>query len=210
MPLMEIDNGEARRGILFDLHQRIAEQLQRPLQQRVVPRLRLRQLMDAGKVDVSCYVNPAWLAGSDRRYLWTVPFMTHRDLLVGHAPRPEPQLAHLKGERIGTVLGYSYPALEPLFRSGELRRDDGRRQEWVLAKLASRRYRYALSNELSLHWFNRQRPVASRLWAFDEIDSYPVSCVVRDDPAVPGRQVLRAMRQMQQAGEFETILARYR
>ncbi|MNY03019.1 Bacterial extracellular solute-binding protein, family 3 [compost metagenome] len=116
----------------------------------------------------------------------------------------------MQGETIGTVLGFAYPSLDPWFASGHLRRDDARTQELALAKLQARRYDYAISNELTLQWFNRQQPSGDKLQPLQEVAADLVACIVRDEADVPTMPLLRALVQMKQAGEFEQILARYR
>jgi polar amino acid transport system substrate-binding protein len=209
MPMVQIEAGQAVGGILFDLQQALAARIGRRAEMLVLPRLRVQQALDDGDIDVRCYVSPTWLGGVSDGYIWSLPFMTQRDLLVGRqAGSIHPE--QLRGERVGTVLGFSYPQLEPLFASGQLHRDDARTQEQVLLKLAAGRYDYAISNELSLHWFNRQHPSDKALQAQAEISREPVACIVRDAPDVPTTAILRAMAQMRQADEFEAILQRYR
>lgn len=135
--------------------------------------------------------------------------MVQRDLLVGRSQQ-QVQLSRMQGETIGTVLGFTYPGLAPLFASGQLQRDDARTQELALAKLQARRYDYAISNELTLQWFNRQQPAGDKLQPLQEVAADLVACIVRDEPDVPTMPLLRALVQMKQAGEFEQILARYR
>lgn len=209
MPMVRIEDGLATGGILYDLHTRLAEKVGRHAEQMVLPRLRVQHMLVRGELDVRCYVNPAWLTESHHQYIWSVPFMLQRDLLVGRRAR-QVQLSRMRGEAIGTVLGFTYPKLEPLFANGQLRRDDARTQEQALAKLDARRYEYAVSNELTLHWYNRQRPVEGRLQPLEELAADPVACIVRDAADVPTMPLLRALVQMKQAGEFEAILARYR
>ncbi|MBA1272206.1 substrate-binding periplasmic protein [Stutzerimonas azotifigens] len=207
MPMMSIEDGVARAGILNDLHLRIAEKLGRRAQQTVMPRLRIQKMMADGRIDVSCYLHPAWLYEDGYRYRWTVPFMVQRNQLVaGDTAVTAPE----HGEVIGTVLGFSYPPFDAEFASGALRRDDGRTQEIVLAKLEAGRYRFAISNELSLRWFNRYLPPQDRLVALRELSAEPVACIVRDVPDVPAAEIVEAMQQMQRDGEFEAILERYR
>lgn len=209
MPMIHIEHGQATAGILYDLQQRLAEKVGRRAEMLVLPRLRIREMLARGEIDVRCYINPAWLSESHHRYIWSVPFMVQRDLLVGRSQQ-QVQLSRMQGETIGTVLGFAYPSLDPLFASGHLRRDDARTQELALAKLAARRYDYAISNELTLQWFNRQLPAGDKLQALQEVAADLVACIVRDAPDVPTMPLLRALVQMKQAGEFETILARYR
>lgn len=210
MPMVRIENGVATGGILYDLQRRLAEKVGRQADLLVLPRLRIAQLMTRSQIDVRCYVNPDWLKDSHYQYTWSIPFMIQRDLLVSRFKQPPVELEALQGERIGTVLGFVYPRLEPLFASGQLTREDARTQDLVLAKLAAGRYAYAVSNELALNWLNRNRPADKQLYPVGELAADPISCIVREEADVPSMALLRAMVQMKQAGEFEAILARYR
>jgi polar amino acid transport system substrate-binding protein len=108
------------------------------------------------------------------------------------------------------VRGFAYSRFEPLFASGQIQRDDARTQDQVLLKLGAKRYRYAISNELSLHWYNRQQPAEHKLHILSEVASDPIACIVREAADVPTMALLRAMVQMKQDGEFDAMLARYR
>lgn len=209
MPMVRIEDGQAVEGILVDLQQRMAAKVGRKAELLVMPRLRVQQALDTGEIDVRCYVSPNWLNSGHYRYIWSLPFMTQRDVLVGVTPeRLQPE--QLLNERLGTVLGFTYPRLESLFASKQIQREDARTQEQVLLKLSARRYRYAISNELSLHWFNRHQPPDRKLYSLSEVTADPIACIVRDAPDVPTMALLRAMVQMKQAGEFDALLARYR
>ena len=157
MPMVRIENGQAVEGILFDLQQRMAAKVGRKADMLVMPSLRVEHAMASGEIDVRCYVSPNWINADHYRFIWSLPFMTQRDLLLGnHAEQLQPEALH--NERLGTVLGFTYPRLDPLFNSGQIQREDARTQDQVLHKLSARRYRFAISNELSLNWFNRQLP----------------------------------------------------
>lgn len=209
MPLVEIRDGEAVGGILHDLPMRLADKLGRRAELLVMPRLRVHRALLNNEIDVRCYVNPAWLSDTYPGYLWSVPFMVQRDLLVSRSPEPvTPET--LPRQSIGTVLGFHYPTLYPRLVAGTLRRNDARTQGLVLNKLAAGRYDYAISNELALHWHNRHRDAASRLHDVHELSSDPAACLVRNAPDVPTEALLRALLEMQRDGEFEAILQRYR
>ena len=209
MPMVDLQHGRAVAGIVVDLQQRLAAKVGRMAEFLVMPRLRVQQAMENDEIDVRCYVSPNWLNSVHARYIWSLPFMTQRDLLVGadsEALQPE----QLRNHRLGTVLGFTYPRLQPLFDSSQIQREDARTQDQVLLKLSAGRYQYAISNELSLNWFNRHQPPAQQLHALSEVSSEPVACIIRDAPDVPTMALLRAMVEMKQDGEFEAILARYR
>ncbi|MGK9064683.1 substrate-binding periplasmic protein [Stutzerimonas chloritidismutans] len=208
MPMVELSEGKVINGILHDLHRRIAAHVGRTAEQLVMSRSRIQPLLAEGLVDVSCYMNPAWLDQSHASYRWSVPFMTQHSLLVALEDVPATALAQLQGERIGTVLGFDYPDAEALFRDGVLQRDDARTEAQVLAKLAAGRDRYALSTRSALDWYNRNHP-DQPIKAVEQLSDYAIHCIVRDEPDVPAEAILAALRQMQQAGEFDTLLARY-
>lgn len=210
MPMVRLAQGKVTAGILHDLHQRIAEKIGRQAEQVVMSRSRIQPLLAEGTVDVSCYVNPAWIDEHRASYRWSVPFMTQRIQLVAAATTPPTTIERLRDERIGTVLGFTYPELEPSFRDATLTRDDARTESQVLAKLAAGRYRYALSSETALGWFNRDRPAERKLRAMDQFVEYSIHCLVRDEPDVPANEILEAMQQLQDDSEFEAILAKYR
>jgi polar amino acid transport system substrate-binding protein len=209
MPIAEFVNGRPVTGILIDLQRRLAQKVGRQAEFVVLPRLRVQRALDAGEIDVRCYVSPNWLNNDHYNYIWSLPFMTQRDVLVstqaGHS-----QPAQLRHELIGTVHGYSYPELEPLLGSLQLHRDDARTQHQVLLKLSAQRYNFAVTNDLSLHWYNRSLPPEQRLHIHSELASDPVACIVRNDAHLPTMRILRAMVQMKEDGEFDRILARYR
>ena len=209
MPMVRIEDGKAVEGILVDLQQRMAAKVGRKAELVVMPRMRVQNALDTGDIDVRCYVSPSWVNSGHSRYIWSVPFMTQRDVLAGvNLEKLEPE--QLLNERLGTVLGFTYPRLQPLFASGQIQREDARTQNQVLLKLSARRYRYAISNELSLHWFNRHQAPGQKLHSLHEVAADPVACIFRDAPDVPTMALLRAMVQMQHAGEFDALLARYR
>lgn len=210
MPMIRIEDGRATSGVLYDLQMRLAEKVGRRAELLVMPRLRVQRLMARGEIDVRCYVNPGWLSETHHQYIWSVPFMVQRDLIVGRHDEADISMAQLPGERLGTVLGFSYPRLESLFASGQVLREDARTQELVLEKLEAGRYRYAVSNELALAWFNRNLPEDKRLRALAELSADALSCLVRDAPDVPTQALLRALVQMKEDGEFDAILSRYR
>ncbi|BAN47683.1 ABC transporter substrate-binding protein [Metapseudomonas resinovorans] len=210
MPLAEFRENRLVGGILHDLILRLAEHLDMPAQIQVLPRNRVELALIQGEIDVRCYISPKWVANSNE-YLWSLPFIYQRDLIVarqGSQPLASPDV--LAGESIGTVLGYTYPRLQRLFDRGALQRDEARTQELVLQKLLAGRYRYALSNELALGWFNRDLPDADHLVDVGTLEEEPIGCLVRNDPAVPAQRILRTLVQMKESGEIEEILARYR
>lgn len=210
MPLMRTENGVPVEGIVFDLLQAIAREADIRPQYHVMARLRLEQAMQAGEIDVRCYVSMQWLGDRPGDYLWSLPVIEQRDLLVGRPGESNPTHPEaLPPQAIGTVLGYAYPTLEPLFSQGRLQRENSRNQLLALQKLQAGRFRYAVSNQLSLQWYNRSLPSAQRLQVLSVLEEQTLGCMVRNDPQLPTQGVLRALVRIKQSGEMQRIVERY-
>ncbi|AMZ71734.1 MULTISPECIES: substrate-binding periplasmic protein [Pseudomonas] len=209
MPMVQIERGRPTQGILPDIMTSLATQMGLPAQFHVLSRARLDSAMKHGEIDVRCYVSPDWVSdGGD--YLWSIPLFFQRDLLVATANAPAAVTpAMLAHQAIGTVLSYTYPTLQPLFNSGQLRRDDARSQEQVLAKLLAGRYSYAVSNQWALDWFNQRHTADRQIRAVAVLQEQQLSCYVRNDPNIPAQRILRTLLNMKTSGEIDAIVQLY-
>ena len=210
MPLAQVVDGQPVQGILYDLMRSLAQQVGAPAEFHVIARLRLGAAMEHGDVDVRCYAAQSWLPGLSGDYIWSLPLITQRDYLVAQPGDNAPvDLATLAPQVIGTVLGYTYDALEARFASGQLSRDDARSQDQVLQKLQAGRYRYAVANQLSLDWFNHLLPAAQQLRPVAFVEEQALGCYVRNDPAVPVQRILRTLLRMKMSGEIDRLVEHY-
>lgn len=209
MPLVQVEADQPTQGILHDLMLSLANQVGHPPQFVVLARARIQSAMNRGEIDVRCYVAPSWLTAPSSD-LWSVPLLHQIELLVSDQPLASHiKPADLPAQSIGTVLGYRYPTLEPLFASGQLKRDDARSQEQVLHKLLVGRYHYAVSNSWILDSYNLHLPAARKLHAVGVVQEQSVGCLIRNDPALPTQQILQTLEQMKTSGEIDQIIQRY-
>ncbi|MGY2341939.1 substrate-binding periplasmic protein [Pseudomonas sp. SDO5532_S415] len=210
MPMVQLEHGRPTQGILYDVMLSLATQVGVPAQFHVLPRGRVQSAMEHGEVDVRCYAAQSWLPNQSGDYLWSIPLFTQPDLLIS---RPDPQTsvipANLSRQPIGTVLGYSYPTLQPLFDANQLLRDDARNQEQVLEKLHAGRNRYAVSNQWTLDWFNQRLLPGRQLQGVAVLQEQSVGCYVRNDPKVPVQRILRTLVRMKMSGEIDDIIRLY-
>lgn len=209
MPLIRIENDQAREGFLLELSQRLASNVGRTLKLIIIPRPRLIRMLEQGTVDVHCNANAAWLKTINSHYVWSRPLMIQRDLLISRDAQPF-DLDHLHGERVGTVRGFSYPVLQPYFDSGQLQRDDARTQEQVLNKLAAKRYNYAVSSKHNFDWYNKSKPVEQHFKQLQILKSFEIACLVRDSPDIPTQAILSTLAAMKSSGEIDQLFSRYR
>jgi polar amino acid transport system substrate-binding protein len=206
MPLIRLENNQPVEGIMFDLMNALAADLQRHPEYHVMPRLRLQAAMERGSVDVRCFVMPSWTTGPSGNFSWSPPLFVQRDWLIADSRETAPtSLANLPSQVIGTVLGFHYPALQAQFDSGHFERDDARNQLQVLQKLQAGRYRYAVSSQLSLDWFNRSLPEAQHFKPVALLEEQALSCNVRNNPDVPTQRILRSLEAMKKSGMIERM-----
>ncbi|MCP2071378.1 UNVERIFIED_ORG: ABC-type amino acid transport substrate-binding protein [Pseudomonas lini] len=209
MPMVQIERGRPTQGILPDIMTSLATQVGMPAEFHVLSRARMDGAMKQGEIDVRCYVSPDWVSEGGN-YLWSVPLFFQRDVLVGTANAPAAvTLATLAHQSIGTVLSYTYPTLQPFFDGGQLHRDDARSQEQVLAKLLAGRYRYAVTNQWALDWFNQRHNADRQLHEVALLQEQQLSCYVRDDPKIPAQRILRTLLKMKTSGEIDAIIRLY-
>lgn len=210
MPMVQLDNGKPTQGILFDLMSSLATQVGRPAQFHVLARARISAAMEHGDIDVRCYVAQAWVDNLSGDYVWSVPLMVQRNVLVSpRIPTQPVQLARLAPQSIGAVLNYRYSTLDALFAKGQLTRDDARNEEQVLQKLVAGRYQYAVINEWTLDRFNLGMPEGRRLHKVAAIEEMSLGCIVRNDPSVPVQPILRTLLRMKMSGEIDDIIRLY-
>jgi len=210
MPMVQLERGKPTQGILYDMMLSLATQVGVPAEFHVLPRRRIQSAMEQGEVDVRCYAAQSWLPEQPDEYLWSIPLFTQPDVLITrHAPPDAVKPADLPQQPVGTVLGYSYPTLQPLFDSGQLQRDDARNQEQVLEKLLAGRNRYAVSNQWSLDWFNHRLLPQQQLQSVAVLQENRLGCYVRNDPQVPVQSILRTLARMKMSGEIDEIVRLY-
>lgn len=210
MPMVQLEHGRPTQGILYDVMLSLATQVGVPAEFHVLPRSRVQTAMEHGEVDVRCYAAQSWLPNQSGDYLWSIPLWSQPDLLISRpAAQTSVSAASLPQQAIGTVLGYSYPTLQPLFDADRLQRDDARNQEQVLEKLHAGRNRYAVSNQWTLDWFNQRLLPERRLQSVAVLQEQNVGCYVRNDPKVPVQRILRTLVRMKMSGEIDDIIGLY-
>ena len=210
MPMVQYERGRPTQGILYDIMLSLATQVGAPAEFHVLPRARVQSAMEHGEIDVRCYAAQSWLPNQSGDYIWSLPLLFQRDLLVSRKDQPVSiNPATLPRQSIGTVLGYIYPTLQPFFDTDHLHREDARNQEQVLEKLLAGRYRYAVSNQWTLDWFTQRLTPEKQLQAVAVLQEQKVGCYVRNDPKVPVQRILRTLLRMKMSGEIDEIIRLY-
>lgn len=112
-------------GIIKDIATEISVELDIGITFVKTPRKRIERYLENNTIHLILISNPAWLSNSDKLH-WSDTIFIERDKIVVRADNPNnyQQTSDLKGMIIGTIRGYQYPTLQPLFYSNQLIRYD--------------------------------------------------------------------------------------
>ncbi|MBJ7415556.1 MAG: transporter substrate-binding domain-containing protein [Niveispirillum sp.] len=135
-PFAIVENGQLKGGFALEFGRALASRLGLDAAFRFVPRNRIAAEISTGSVDAYCLAaQPYYPAFAPDRF--TQSFFTDHDIvLLSAGLRGPAAIDLLLGARVGTVLGFLYPAaVEALFSSGKAERIDARNADGNLRKL---------------------------------------------------------------------------
>lgn len=141
-------------GINREILEAITGETGDTLQIEFYPAARILRQFELGKLDVEAAVNPGWRTSSSVPGLYSLAVDKTRDVLCHHPAMPPPAQSwqSLQGITVGSNRGFLYPTLEPYFRSGQFRREDGKDDKEILTKLGAGRYDWLVINEAVLDY----------------------------------------------------------
>jgi len=203
MPLLRMAGDRPAEGLLKDFGELVARKLGRTPQFVALPSKRAQTALMRGEADLHCYVKPGWLQGD---LLWTRPFLASAEVVAaqGDVP-PLKRLAALRGEPVGTVLGYVYPRLEAAV-GAPLLRQDATDADANLRRLAAGRVRYAVTDRNTLRYWAQRRPDPA-LREVAVIESYELGCALSPREAGLLGPINQAIDAMLADGSWERLIA---
>lgn len=139
-------------GIMVDVMRQIAATADVKLECATYPDMRALIRLRDGRVD-AYPKSREWVVDPDN-YLWTDPVLDSQDVLIfrkGNIWNFD-QPHQRDGKRIGCVLGYRYPGLEPLFTSQTIKRASAPDSRTMLRMLSRRRTDAAVINKNVAIW----------------------------------------------------------
>ena len=206
MPLAQFVDGKLADGILKDLGDTIAKRLGRQARFVSVPSKRVGLELARGAADSVCYVMPDWIDGD---FNWTRPLVPNVLLLIAQPDAPVVHtLADLKGQRVGTVLGYRYVMLDAAL-GAQFMRDDAPSIQHLLGKFGVARSPYALVEQTTLAYRVRTDH-AFRARTDLTIATFKARCAFSRTSKIPFADVERVAGAIASDGSIDAIMARYR
>ena len=111
-------------GILIKPLEQAAKKIELNIEYVYLPEKRSRKMLEAGLIDARME-SKKWVSAPGH-YYWSLPIVQLEDVLVYH--KLTPLIFHdvedLAGSQLVTHLGYTYPTIQPLFRTGRASRID--------------------------------------------------------------------------------------
>ena len=205
LPMADIRDGKLHGGVHLDLARALAQKLHRDLAVEVLPRKRLAGALESGRADILCTYQPEWLEG---RHGWTQPFFPQSELLVSSLAVPRPRApADVRGEPVGTVLGFAYPEMEQALGS-DFVRSDATSAVANLLKLKLGRVRHIIVDKAFYDYQVRQGR---------KFEAHPplvlkhqlTRCAVSLRSRIPLADVEAAIAQLVREGAINKILSNY-
>ena len=209
-PFFVIQETAAPRGIMLDTLRQIAARSGYTLEIRLYPEKREASMLAQGKIDCRAKARE-WVADPEN-YYWTDPVITHGDILVYRKGTPETE--NLAGKRLITHLGYSYPTLEPLFKSGSAHRIDQDNHRDILKLLMQGIGDAAVMNRHVALWYISRNPEFKDRFELSPRTLHEVGyCFMftgKKDWQPFIRRFNQELKKMKRNGELEKIIAAYR
>ena len=205
-PRLQLDG-----GVWKDLLDSIGHQLGWQIAYLPLARKRMDSYLQSGQIDMVCNTNPAWWEAPER-FHWSLPLSEQVERFVSPLTRPEriTSLAQLNGRRIGTVIGYHYPALEHAFAHGAQRLDQ-QQGNLLLRSAASGMVDVAVVDELSFAWWLKNNLPEARQVRLQPLvlSRMPLSCALSSQSRLSVTHFNHAIRTLQQQGVLAARLKPY-
>ena len=200
-------------GIMKDWQSALAKELGRTPVDVLLPRPHQDQAAMQKVADLRCFVSPDWYSAEEvSHYDWPAPFFEVEERLVGTVGGKRAEtLDDLAGMTIGTVFGYAYRALDPLFADGRIRRDNAPDEATLLRKQLAGRTDFAVMRTLDFNYFRKRDPQLAKLSLTPVVISrFALHCARPKDSNVSLQDLTAAQERLLKAGVLDKILAKYR
>lgn len=211
-PIAVLEGKRLVGGLAKALGDALAQELNANVEYIVVPRARVGTLIEQRTFQVACNSNPTWHPLSTH-LLWTKEIYPQVERLASLASMPDIHaLQELKGLRISTIYGYSYPPiLSHLWFTHQATRQQERRLGLMMKAVERKLADVAVVSELEFAYWAKQNPEAASLVKLHPIivSSIPTRCAVSEYATFTVDQLNHAIDRLRSSGKLAAILRNY-
>jgi polar amino acid transport system substrate-binding protein len=201
-------------GLEKDWAEALALQMGRTAVLVAIPAKRVVDFAAKGDFDLQCFQSPAWYsAEGSALYEWlTRPVLTVEERLISvKGVSPVTSLQDLRGKRIGVVLGYRYPLLDPLFENQTAIREVAPNEFSLIDKQVRGRADFSVFKSLNLAYLQKTDTAYTTLiespLVISRTDLY---CMRPRKSPLNHAELSRAQDALIANGSLTKLLARYR
>lgn len=211
MPLVQIKNesgnSELTRGILKDLGEALAKELKVTPKWFLLPKRRVAPALSSGRVDILCHLNEVWQPKIKDDVWWSNKLYRSSNVLVFSKDHQVTSIKEIYNEPVGVVLNFIYTGLDPLFKTGTLKREDGPNNLANIHKLLKGRINYIVMSNLEFAYYGYLFPSLNSLDL--DMDVVQTKCAVSKKSPLKIEDVNRAIATIHRNGVLSKILRSY-
>lgn len=206
MPMARIQGTRVVDGMNHELGALLAQRMGREIRYLAVPRKRVTETLERGQGDLVCTFKPAWLPGPLQ---WSQAFFRQSEVIATRRAVSRPRrLEDLRGQRIGTVLGFVYVELEQTLGK-DFVREDAPNALANLRKLAAGHLSHAVVEGRLLSHTLREGRLTLELHPRLEVGSLLTQCALSSRSSIPLIELDRAIDRILQDGSLQLLYAKY-
>lgn len=205
-PLLITDAKGQATGIVRDYIHAIEKRVDRKFEFIVIPKFRIHEMISKGLAEINCYTSPSWVPNPEK-FTWSKVLFIKKEVLASR--KSVHSYSDIRGERVGTVLRYIYPSLDPLFKNGRLIREDVPTEEQNLRKFVNKRIDNVVADETHLDYFlkidKNKAPIYKMV-----IQEYPIHCLIAAKDTELTASFNKAIEDIKSSDELDRIFAHYK
>lgn len=203
------------KGIMIDVIKEITARLGYNLKFAFFPEKRNRMMLAEGKIHA--YAKAMEWVEDPSVFLWSDPIVTSVDILISRANAPVQftSIHELARRSIGSVYGFSYPALDEAFASGTIHHHTSKDTESILRMVQRGHIDGAVTNRHVAEWIIRNQPdmtLSEFVFSSTPIGSAPYRFAFCNTPKWMRflADFNRELASMKEDGRLQSILERYK
>lgn len=211
-PYVFIEKNKLASGIIKDIADELAKLLQVEINYRETPRKREFTHLAQNINHAIIISNPEWVHNSEQ-YQWSEPIFIGKTVLVvnKHNSKVVNKIDDLANMTLGTIRGYHYPILDPLFDKNIVFRSDVKSIELNFSRLNKGWIDGLVDSNLLARYYLKTMPVEQKNVVISTlfINEYPLRSALSPNSPVTLAKYNEALKQMKQNGTINTILKKY-
>lgn len=199
-------------GLLIELGDAIARQLNMGLQAVPLPRRRVEPALVQGQIEMLCYFNPSWAEQPDK-LAWSVAMLPQIERVVGPkgARMGSTPNWEFEGKRVALQLGYHYPVLQSLIDAGKAVRVDQSKVALQFRSLEIRMADLLVTSEGEIEGYFNDNPNARGDFEVSRtaFSVTPTHCAIGRTSRLSMADIDKAIARLQSSGDMERMAKRY-